>query len=129
MKIKIGIWTMSDIISVSSDSETKEFNINGQDLPFSENFLRSSISLVKDWEERVEDLQHHDGVIYKISYNDGQEERVLTGNNKTPENFSVLTSLIASYTPKTKEQLEDDDWNKFLNERRKQEFREREGME
>ena len=128
MKIKIGIWTMSDIISVSSDSETKEFNINGQDIPFSEGFLEGAIHIVKDWEERVEDLQHHDGVIYKISYNDGNEERTITGNNKTPETFRNLTALIGMYTPKTKEQIEEEEWNKFLNDRRMKDF-EREGME
>lgn len=120
---------MSDVISVSSDSETKEFNINGQDVPFSEEFLKRSINIVKYWEDCIKNLKQQDGVIYKISYNDGQEERVLTGNNKTPENFSSLTALIAKYTPKTKEQLEEEEWNRFFNERRKREFIEIEGQE
>ena len=104
MKIKIGIWTYSKIYSVYADDSTQDFSIGVQKLPFSQDFLTSAINVVKDWPDHIEDTNMRDGIIYKVTYNDGSVERTVTGNNKTPDNFNGLMRLVEKYTPKTKEE-------------------------
>ena len=113
MRIKIGIWTYTSVISADADGETKTFSVNGNTVPFSQEFLEKSVALVKEWPDHVEDSLV-DGVIYKISYNDGENSRTITGNNKTPDNFDKLVEMIHQFIPKTKEEIEKEEWAKLF---------------
>lgn len=104
MKIDIGILTYSKILSVYVADDTQKFILDGQNISYSQDFLEDAINIVKNWPDHIEDNEMRDGVVYKITYNDGNVERTVTGNNKTPENFSDLTRLINRYIPKTREQ-------------------------
>lgn len=105
MKIKIGIWSYLKNYSVYADEDTQSFIVGLQKLPFSIEFLKNSIEIVKDWPDHSENLEKvTDGVIFKVTYNDGVIERTMTGNNYTPKNFTKLMRLIDEHTPKSNEE-------------------------
>lgn len=101
MKISIAIWTYSNTRSIYANKKTKEFSIDEHELPFSKKFLKNSVKIVKNWPDHIENPDKVDGVIYQITYGKGKHQRTITGNNKTPEDFGKLMSLIKEYTPKT----------------------------
>lgn len=105
MKIDIGIWTYSKIYSVYADSKTKEFIVGEQETSFSKDFLKQAIAIVRNWPDHLENFNRNDGVIYKITYNDGKIERTVSGNNKTPDDFNKLMSLVVSCYPKSRDEL------------------------
>ena len=104
-KIDIGIWTYSKIYSVYADTKTKEFIVGEQELGFSKDFVKQAIAIVKNWPDHLENFNRRDGVIYKITYNDGHVERTVSGNNKTPDDFNKLMMLVANCYPKSCEEL------------------------
>ena len=112
MRLKMAIWTYSDTTTADINEETKQFTINGEEVPYSQGFLVDAISVVRDWPDTLEDNNVHDGITYKITYNDGKTERTVCGNNKIPENFAVLTYMLEDHKPKTEEQLEEQ-WYKL----------------
>ena len=119
MRLRMAVWTYSGNTTLDIDSETKEFMIDGENVDYSQGFLVDAISLVKDWPDHLEDPEMHDGIAYKITYNDGKTERTVTGNNKTPSNFSLLMYMVNEYTPKTEEELEEEKIEQLIEKARK----------
>ena len=104
MKIKIRIWTMSKQYSIFADDQTKEFTIGLHNIKKGvEDFVREAIQIVKDWPDRLENLEVMDGISYKIAYDNGMTTRELVGMNQVPKNFVELMSLIEKKDPDTAE--------------------------
>ena len=126
MRFKMGVWTYSTVTSADINDETNEFSVNGTKVPFSQGFLHDAINIVKNWPDHIEDNDKTDGVVYKITYNDGQQERTVTGNNKTPEDFELLMYMLNQHVPKTEKERKDEEFLKLISEYRIKRY---EGME
>ncbi len=106
MKIRIGIWSLTEQYAVFADEQTKEFNINGRDkIAGVEGFVRETIQIVSGWPDLLEDRKLCDGVVYKIVYDDGETVRKLSAHHKVPVNFAALMNLIKRYEPNNKKFL------------------------
>lgn len=110
MKIKIGIWSMFEQISVLADDVTKEFNINQySNVHGVEDFVRDAIAIVRDWPDLIEDKNMRDGVNYKIVYDDGNIVRELIGSHDVLDNYVELVDLIKRYNPDNEDYLAEEE--------------------
>lgn len=105
MKIDIVITSYIKNYSIYANKKTKEFIIDGQKLPFSKDFFKRAINIVKKWPDLLEESGVTDGITYKIVYGKAKHEKVLLGNNDVPEDFYELITLIRKFYPKTRKEL------------------------
>lgn len=113
MKLKINIWGVEETYSIYCNEETQDFTIGEHQLPYSSEFMNRVINLIKDWPDDLEDNEKHDGIKYKIAYEVGKHQRVITANNKTPDNFYSLIYLINKYKPKTRKEVLDTEYRLY----------------
>lgn len=115
MKIKIVIWSTTTNYSVYADDTTNEFTFGLQKKSSgAQSFVKQAIQIVKDWPDRVEDLDKLDGISYKIAYEDENGARQLIGSNKVPENFSTLMYLLQKNEPNNNRFLAEEEYRKRM---------------
>ena len=115
MKIKIVIWSPTKNYSVYADESTNEFTFGLQNKSNgTQTFVKQAIQIVKDWPDRLEDLDKLDGISYKIAYEDENGARQLIGSNKVPENFSTLMYLLQKNEPNNNRFLAEEEYRKRM---------------
>jgi len=115
MKIKIIIWSPTKNYSVYADDTTNEFTFGLQKKSNgAQAFVKQAIQIVKDWPDRVEDLNKLDGISYKIVYEDENGVRQLIGSNKVPESFTTLMYLLQKNEPNNLRFLAEEEQRKRL---------------
>lgn len=115
MKIKIVIWSRTFNYSVYADESTNEFTFGLQKKSSgTQAFVKHAIQIVKDWPDRLEDLDIFDGISYKIAYEDENGARQLIGSNKVPENFSTLMYLLQKNEPNNNRFLAEEEHRKRM---------------
>lgn len=113
MKIKIVIWSPTKHYSIYADDSTNDFTFGLQKQPNgSQTFTKQAIQIVKEWPDKVEDLNKFDGISYKIAYVDEKNSRQLIGSNKVPETFSTLMYLIQKFEPNNQRFLAEEEQRK-----------------
>ena len=115
MKIKIVIWSQTSNYSVYADDATNEFTYGlHKKNDGTQTFIKQAIQIVKDWPDRIEDLEKLDGISYKIAYEDEKGSRQLIGSNKVPENFSTLIYLLQKNEPNNNRFLAEEEHRKRM---------------
>ena len=100
MKLEINIWLNSTSYSVYTNTDTNELIINGEIVDKGvKTFTKYATDILKTWPESLSDKNILDTVLYRIEVTNSRGTKTFVGNNKAPDNFDNLISLINNYSP------------------------------